>query len=176
MRGITQQRATWLAGIVCLFGLCLPGSCALASSDSAKVISRGMNEVDAKRLAKSASKPPVIALVNMDEVSPDCQQQVTTARIKTVAYSESGMTPERIKFDWQGNALDVATNVGENAVLSLEEIQAAHQFIRVGKQYLIHFQLCADGQQRSLINLYATLDSVPGRPAASSRPARKMKS
>lgn len=176
MRGIKQQQATWLAGIACLVRLCLPESYTWASSDSAKVISRGVNEADAKRPAKSASKPPVIALVNMDEVSPDCQQQVTTARIKTVAYSESGMTPETIKFDWQGNALDVATNVGENPVLSLEEIQAAHQFIRVGKQYLIHFQLCAEGQQRSLINLYATLETVPSRSAAPNRPPRKMKS
>ncbi|MFD0928557.1 hypothetical protein ACFQ1T_02070 [Methylophilus glucosoxydans] len=168
MGGIKQCRAAWLVTGSCLFSLWWPVSFALASSDSAKVIS-AMTVTEDKHGSKSTSKPAVIALVNLDEVSPDCQQQVTMARIKTVAYSESGMTPEKIKFDWQGNALDVATNVGENPVLTLEEIQAAHQFIRVGKQYLIHFQLCSDGQQRSLINLYATLNPP-------NRPARKMKS
>lgn len=168
MGGIKQCRAAWLVTGSCLLSLWLPVSFALASSDSAKVIS-AMTVTEDKHGSKSTSKPAVIALVNLDEVSPDCQQQVTMARIKTVAYSESGMTPEKIKFDWQGNALDVATNVGENPVLTLEEIQAAHQFIRVGKQYLIHFQLCSDGQQRSLINLYATLNPP-------SRPARKIKS
>ncbi|WP_228518916.1 hypothetical protein [Methylophilus sp. 13] len=168
MGGIKQCRAAWLVTGSCLFSLWWPVSFALASSDSAKVIS-AMTVTEDKHGSKSTSKPAVIALVNLDEVSPDCQQQVTMARIKTVAYSESGMTPEKIKFDWQGNALDVATNVGENPILTLEEIQAAHQFIRVGKQYLIHFQLCSDGQQRSLINLYATLNPP-------SRPARKIKS
>jgi hypothetical protein len=168
MGGIKQCRAAWLVTGSCLLSLWWPVSFGLASSDSAKVIS-AMTVTEDKHGSKFTSKPAVIALVNLDEVSPDCQQQVTMARIKTVAYSESGMTPEKIKFDWQGNALDVATNVGENPVLTLEEIQAAHQFIRVGKQYLIHFQLCSDGQQRSLINLYATLNPP-------NRPARKMKS
>ena len=101
----------------------------------------------------------------MDEVLPDCQQQVTVTTVKTVAYSESGMTPEKIGVDWRGRQLDIATNVGENPVLSLEEIQAAHQFIKIGKRYLIHFQSCGDGSgQRSLINMYAE-HMTPARPS-----------
>jgi len=86
-----------------------------------------------------------------------------------VAYSESGMTPEKIGVDWRGSTLDIATNVGENPVFSLEEIQAAHQFIKVGQRYLIHFQRCGEGGvQRSLINMYA-------EHMAPARPSRKIK-
>jgi len=138
---------------------CLLPALVLASSDSAKVIHAPPPG------SKAEAKPAVIALVSMDEVLPDCQQQVTVTTVKTVAYSESGMTPEKIGVDWLGRKLDIATNVGENPVLSLEEIQAAHQFIKVGKRYLIHFQLCGDGgAQRSLINMYAE-HITPARPS-----------
>lgn len=141
-------------------GLTLP--VAQAASDSAKIIStpvQGANKVE--------TKARVIALLNMDEVLLDCQQQVTMAKVKTVLYSQSGMTPEKIEVDWQGSKVDITTNVGENPVLSLDEIQAANQFIKVGKRYLIHFQLCGDGSQHSLINMYAEQAPV--------RPVRKIK-
>ena len=142
---------------------CLLPALVLAASDSAKVIHAPLPG------SKAAAKPAVIALVSMDEVLPDCQQQVTVTTVKTVAYSESGMTPEKIGVDWLGRKLDIATNVGENPVLSLEEIQAAHQFIKIGKRYLIHFQSCGDGSgQRSLINMYA-------EHMAPARPTRKIK-
>jgi hypothetical protein len=131
----------------------------LAASDSAKVISSPVQ----KSMNKAETRSKVIALLNMDEVLPDCQQQVTMAKVKTVGYSESGLTPEKIGVDWQGSKFDIATNVGENPVLSLDEIQAANQFIKVGKRYLIHFQLCGDGSQHSLINMYA--EQLPVRPA-----------
>ncbi len=136
-------------------GLYLPA--AQAASDSAKVISTPVTGAN-----KADTKARVIALLNMDEVLIDCQQQVTMAKVKTVQYSQSGMTPEKIEVDWQGSKFDIATNVGENPVLSLDEIQAANQFIKVGKRYLIHFQLCGDGSQHSLINMYA--EQVPVRP------------
>jgi hypothetical protein len=144
---------------------CLSPSLAAAASDNAKVIHTPLHKPGSKAEAKSA----VIALVSMDEVLPDCQQQVTVTKVKTVAYSESGITPQSIGVDWLGRKLDIATNVGENPVLTLEEIQAANQFIKIGKRYLIHFQLCGnDGSQRSLINMYA--EQVP--PA---RPLHKIK-
>lgn len=135
----------------------------MAASDSAKVISTPVQ----KSINKAETRQKVVALLNMDEVLPDCQQQVTMAKVKTVLYSESGLTPEKFEVDWRGSKFDIATNVGENPVLSLEEIQAAHQFIKVGKRYLIHFQLCGDGSQHSLINMYAEQAPV--------RPARKIK-
>lgn len=131
---------------------------AQAASDSAKVITTPVPHSANKADARSR----VIALLNMDEVLLDCQQQVTMAKVKTVLYSQSGLTPEKIEVDWQGGKFDIATNVGENPVLSLDEIQAANQFIKVGKRYLIHFQLCGDGSQHSLINMYA--EQVPARP------------
>ena len=139
------------------FALCLSWSAAHAASDSAKVIS-----TPSAGPHKTEAKSKVVALLNMDEVLLDCQQQVTMAKVKTVLYSQSGITPEKIEVDWQGSKFDIATNVGENPVLSLEEIQAANQFIKVGKRYLIHFQLCGDGSQHSLINMYA--EQVPARP------------
>lgn len=143
----------------------LSSSLAAAASDSAKVIHASLHKPGSKAETKSA----VIALVSMDEVLPDCQQQVTVTKVKTVAYSESGITPQSIGVDWLGRKLDIATNVGENPVLSLEEIQAANQFIKIGKRYLIHFQLCGDGgSQRSLINMYA-------EQIAPARPVRKIK-
>lgn len=136
------------------------GSTVWASSDNAKVIS----SIEMK--SKMSAKATVVALINMDEVLPDCHQQVTKAKIKGVIYSESGMTPEKIRFDWQGNSVELPTNINENPILSLEDIHAANQFIQVGKRYLIHFQLCRDGLQRSLINMYE-------EPSPSVRTARK---
>jgi len=145
----------WLCAIA--LGISLP--VAQAASDSAKVISA---PVPHNSVNKAEIKSRVVALLNMDEVLLDCQQQVTMAKVKTVLYSQSGLTPEKIEVDWQGGKFDIATNVGENPVLSLEEIQAANQFIKVGKRYLIHFQLCGDGSQHSLINMYA--EQLPARP------------
>jgi len=160
MRSIHTIAAT--ARLACLLMIvqCLLPAFAFAASDSAKVILAPPHKTG----SKAEARPAVIALVSMDEVLPDCQQQVTVTKVKTVAYSESGITPEKIGVDWLGSKLDIATNVGENPVLSLEEIQAANQFIKVGKRYLIHFQLCGDGGvQRSLINMYAE-QMTPARP------------
>jgi len=159
----TILSATTRLACLLMIGLLMPASFVCAASDSAKVIHAAV-----QKHGRVDAKPTVIALVSMDEVLPDCQQQVTVTKVKTVAYSESGMTPEKIGVDWLGVKLDIATNVGENPVLSLEEIQAANQFIQVGKRYLIHFQLCAEGSQRSLINMYA-------EHMAPTRPVRKLK-
>lgn len=132
-----------------LLQVLLWGTLAQAASDNAKIIS-----IVPQKNASPVVKPGVVALLNMDEVLPDCQQQIAVAKVKTVAYSESGITPEKISVDWQGARLEIATNVGENPVLTLEEIYAAHQFIKVGKRYLIHFQSCGEGRIYSLINMY----------------------
>lgn len=115
------------------------------------------------------TKPVVVALVNMDEISPDCAQQVAKTRVHAVYYSESGVTPERIRLESPGATFDILTNVGENPVLSLEDIHAARAFIKVGQRYLVHFQHCGDHQPRSLVNMYA-------EQRAPARASRKRKS
>lgn len=128
-----------------------------AASDSAKIIQSGLWPTDGKAL----SRPKVVALLNMDEVMPDCQQRIAMVKVTRVAYSASGITPEKMEVRWSGRSLKIDTNIGENPILTLEEIYAAHAFIQVGKRYLVHFQSCAEGTQRSLINLYATQQDLP---------------
>lgn len=120
-----------------------------ASSDSAKVIcsspQTGVNKI---------TKPNVIALMSMDEVLPDCTQHVVHAKVQNVGYSESGISLQSVNFKWHEADTTVLTNIGENAALTIDDIRSASQFIQVGKNYLVHFQLC-EGTPPSLINMYA---------------------
>ncbi len=127
-----------------------------ASSDSAKVICSSPQA----SLNKNSTKNNVIALMSMDEVLPDCTQHVAHAKIQNVGLSESGISLQSVQFKWQEADTTVLTNIGENAVFTIDDIRSASQFIQVGKNYLVHFQLC-EGTPPSLINMYA-LDN-PGR-------------
>jgi hypothetical protein len=123
----------------------------IAESDNAHVISSVMQ----KNLPKPTIKPIVLALINLEDIMPDCQQQVTRAKIKSVQHSESGITTESITFDWLKSSLTVATHLGNSAVLSLDELIDATKFLKTGNTYLIHFQVCETSQERSLVNIYA---------------------
>lgn len=121
-----------------------------ASSDSAKVICSSQQA----GLNKSNNKTNVIGLMSMDEVLTECTQHVTHAKIQNVAYSESGISLQSVHFKWREADTTVLTNIGEHAVLTIDDIRNASQFIQVGKSYLIHFQLC-EGTPPSLISMYA---------------------
>lgn len=132
----------------------------LAASDEAKVIS----STSQNGLMPANAKSIVIALLNMDEILPECQQHVIKTNIQSVHYSESGISIDSIRFNWLGTKIDVATNIGEEAIFTIDDIRNANKFIQVGKAYLIHFQQCGNGSQRSLINMYtqpSTLRATP---------------
>lgn len=129
-----------------------------AASDSARVISSHAGKHAGKQstLSKvSAEKLSVVALINLEEVMPDCQQQVARTKIKSVQRSESGMTTESITFSWSNATITIPTYMGDNPVLTLDDLIAATKFIQVGNTYFIHFQTCNHTQEKSLINIYA---------------------
>lgn len=129
-----------------------------AASDSARLIISPVGKHAGKQSALnkiSAEKPSVIALINLEEVMPDCQQQVGRAKIKSVQRSESGMTTESITFSWPDTIITIPTYMGDNPVLTLDDLIEATKFIKVGYTYFIHFQTCEHMQEKSLINIYA---------------------
>jgi hypothetical protein len=141
-----------LCQIVC-FSVLLTPLFGYASSDSAKVICSSPQA----SVNKTNNKPNVIGLISMDEVLPDCSQHVVHAKIQNVGHSESGISLQSVSFKWHDADTTVLTNIGENAALTIDDIRSASQFIQVGKNYLVHFQLC-EGVPASLINMY-TLDN-----------------
>jgi hypothetical protein len=156
---LLQQRLKLFA--LCVSLMAIPGL-AGAASDSARVISIQPEKAASKAAAngkavpdKSPDKSIVIALINLEEVLPDCQQQVAKVKIKSVQRSESGITTESITFTWTNGTITIPTHMTDNPVLTLDDLQDATRFIKVGNSYFIHFQTCEQTQERSLINLYA---------------------
>ncbi len=153
--------------IICLvFFVCLfsphGSTYAQAASDSAKVISSTSHH----GLTTANAKPIVVALLNMDEILPECQQHIIKTTIQGVHYSESGISIDSIRFNWFGTKLEVPTNIGEDAIFTIDDIRNANKFIQVGKGYLIHFQQCGNGSRRSLVNIYAQPPILPASPVS----------
>lgn len=129
-----------------------------AASDSAKVISTTIEKTVNKPAISGKArgeKSTLVALINLEEVMPDCHQQVAKAKIKSIQRSESGITTEHITFSMASTILTLPTRMSDNPVLSLDDLMAATQFLKVGNSYFIHYQTCEHTQERSLINIYA---------------------
>lgn len=129
-----------------------------AASDSARVITTHTEKSANKQAASgkvATDKSAVVALINLEEVMPDCQQQVAKAKIKSVQRSESGITTESITFSWSNANVTIPTHMSDNPVLTLDDLVDATKFIKVGNTYFIHFQTCELTQEKSLINIYA---------------------
>ncbi|MGP1718049.1 MAG: hypothetical protein ACTS9Y_12790 [Methylophilus sp.] len=141
------------------FALCLSllsvATLTTAASDSARVISTHVEKMTGKPAKTAADKSSVIALINLEEVMPDCQQQIAKTKIKSVQRSESGITTESITFSLSNATITIPTHMGDNPILTLDDLVDATKFIRVGQTYFIHFQTCEHTQERSLINIYA---------------------
>ncbi|MCG7755240.1 MAG: hypothetical protein LZF63_01075 [Nitrosomonas sp.] len=102
------------------------------------------------------TKDYVTGLVNMDSLLVDpgdnCSQMTGAIKIEGVQYSPSGATLESFRFtDHKGNQYSVPTNITK---LSNGERGQANRFIRQGKTYFAHIQMCGSGGYASLINLY----------------------
>lgn len=102
------------------------------------------------------TKDYVAGLVNMDSLLVDpgdnCSQMAGAIKIEGVQYSASGATLESFRFtDPKGNQYSVPTNITK---LSNGERSEANRFIRQGKTYFAHIQMCGSGGYASLINLY----------------------
>ncbi|MFD1121402.1 hypothetical protein ACFQ2T_02720 [Methylophilus flavus] len=129
-----------------------------AASDSARIISTPVEKNAIKQPTSgkvTPNKSSVVGLINLEEVMPDCQQQVSKAKIKSVQRSESGITTESITFSLANGNVTLATHMSDNPVLTLDDLMDATKFIKVGNTYFIHFQICEQTQERSLINIYA---------------------
>ena len=59
----------------------------------------------------------------MDEVLPEFQQQVMNAAIVGVHYTESGISIDSISINSVGNKLDIPTNIGEEAIFTIDDIR-----------------------------------------------------
>lgn len=109
-----------------------------------------------KHLPGNKSKTYVGGLVQMDEIQNDsgsmCGQFVGIVKVEGVQFSQSGATLDSFRFsDSKGNQWSIPTNIG-----SLPNVDkgAANSFIRVGRSYFAHIQVCGSGGYPSLISLY----------------------
>jgi len=109
-----------------------------------------------KNLSHNKSRTYVGGLVQMDEIQNDpgsmCTQMIGMIKVEGVQFSASGATLEIFRFtDNKGNQWSVPTNIG-----SLPNVDkgTANNFIRVGRSYFAHIQVCGSGGYASLINLY----------------------
>ena len=88
-----------------------------AASDSALVISAPIEKTTNKPAASGKllpEKSAVLALINLEEVMPDCYQQVGKAKIKSVQRTESGVTTESITFSVANSHLTLPTHMNDN--------------------------------------------------------------
>jgi hypothetical protein len=82
----------------------------------------------------------------------NCNQIFGTIKVEGVQFNPSGNTLESFRFtDKNGTQWSVPTGI-EN--LSTIERQKANNFIRVGKFYYVHVQICGSGGFASLISMY----------------------
>lgn len=121
-----------------------------ASSDNAKVICSSPHST----LSKNSVKTNVIGLSSMDEVMPDCSQHVVLGSIQSLSHSDSGISVQSLNIKWNETSTTVSTNIPDTVVFNIDDIRSASQFIQVGKNYLVHYQLC-EGNSPSLISMYA---------------------
>ena len=108
-----------------------------------------------KAAGKTEVRAAAAGLVNMDEIldgSGGCGQAFGPAKIEGIQFSQSGVTLESFRFtDKRGEQWSVPTNIGK---LSNAERREANSFIKTGKTYYLHMQVCGNGGYPSLINLY----------------------
>lgn len=153
--GLRHHRLKVFALCLSLLSAATLSTAASAASDSARVISTHVEKIAGKPAKTAADKAAVVALINLEEVMPDCQQQIAKAKIKSVQRSESGITTESITFSVANAHVTIPTHMTDNPVLTLDDLVDATKFIKVGQTYFIHFQTCEQTQERSLINIYA---------------------
>lgn len=126
---------------------------AFADSENAKVIYQDISQGGGKFTTKT------IALINMDDVfdAPldNCSQVIGAIKVEGVQFSPSGITVESFSFTKGGSRMAVPTNIGGSTMLSNVDKGHASEFIKVGKRYLAHIQVCGSGGFPSLISLYA---------------------
>lgn len=98
------------------------------------------------------SSKELIAGVNMGEPSDGCTQMIGKIKVEGVQFSSSGATLESFRFtDKNGTQWSVPTEFGKLSNVARGE---ANNFIRVGKTYFSHIELCGSGGFAGLINLY----------------------
>lgn len=103
------------------------------------------------------SKTIDVGLADMDHVlnapSDGCTQITGRVTVKGVQFSESGRTLQSFWFiDKDGTRWVVPTNIDKMRP-SVDAIRAS-DFIRVGKKYFLHIQVCGSGGFASLISMY----------------------
>ncbi|CAI8954625.1 MULTISPECIES: hypothetical protein [Burkholderia] len=130
---------------------------ATADAQSFNAHARLVTTWQAKDLTgKSAAAERLVALEEMDEVydrpGDNCTQFIGPVTVEGVQFTSSGGTLETFRFtDKNGSQWSVPTNIGR---LSNVDRQRANSFIRVGKRYFAHVQVCGSGGIASLVSMY----------------------
>lgn len=135
-----------------LFGALLTSEIAVAEDEICKD--------DGGKIVTSSRNPKqeiVLGLVNMEAIMDDpldnCSQMSGPIKVEGIQFSESGKTLESFWFtDKRGNRWVVPTNIAEMKPAS--ERNKASDFIKSGKQYFVHIQVCGNGGFPSLVNVY----------------------
>lgn len=147
-----MERSISIAAI--LFGALLTSEIAVAEDETCKD--------DGGKIVTSSRNPKqeiVLGLVNMEAIMDDpldsCSQMSGPIKVEGIQFSESGQTLETFWFtDKRGTRWVVPTNF-DQMKLSSDERSKASDFIKTGKQYFVHIQVCGSGGFPSLVNMYA---------------------
>ena len=111
-----------------------------------------------KRRISPATRRPRNAWLRWRKWTTSTIDRETTARssqpvtVEGIQFTPSGGTLETFRFtDKNGTQWSVPTNIGR---LSNVDRQRPNSFIRVGKRYFVHAQVCGSGGNASLISMY----------------------
>lgn len=145
-----MERSISIAAI--LFGALLTSEIAVAEAEICKD--------DGGKIVTSSRNPKqeiVLGLVNMEAIMDapleSCIQMSGPIKVEGIQFSESGKTLETFWFtDKRGARWVVPTNIDQMKLTS--ERSKASDFIKTGKQYFVHIQVCGSGGFPSLVNIY----------------------
>lgn len=107
-------------------------------------------------LPNGRTEPIVSGLVNMTDLAnkpgDGCEQFIGLVKVEGIQFSSSGRSIESFRFtDHFGNQWSVPTSISD---LSNSARSEANNFIRVGRPYFIHVQICGSGGYADLVNMY----------------------
>lgn len=109
-----------------------------------------------KTLPNGKTREYVGGIVQMETVFTEpgsgCTQMIGTIKVEGVQFSKSGAVLELIRFrDNKGNQWAVPTSIEKLPKLDREK---ANNFIKTGRSYFSHIQVCGSGGFADLISLY----------------------
>lgn len=99
------------------------------------------------------TKDEVTGIDNIIEALPDCAVRTQDMPVAGVQYDNYGMTIDLIQFTQSDGSLTAIPTNFSKAGFSGLELGRVTSFIRLGKTYRVHYQLCGQGAYPDLLSI-----------------------